>query len=207
MEVVQPTLEIVAGILHSDLATLTPAKIEDAGAVDAIFDALQEDILNGVERLQLRDAALAKDELRGVLRRMREKFQCISGAGKSANSAGTGSLQGELDAFNAKIRAGLESAQWTAKRGGVGGGITPETGGANYVAKKQLAGDERLDTLKWILGLELLKVVNLLTSWNSTIDLNESNSFTFYSKQKLEIVKKELKISQRECAKYLQVET
>ena len=75
MEVVQPTLELVAGVLHSDLSTLVVPKIEDGGAVDGLFDALQDDILNGVERLQLRDAALAKDELGALLRRMRQKFQ------------------------------------------------------------------------------------------------------------------------------------
>ena len=156
MEVVQPTLEIVAGILHSDLATLTPPKIEDAGAVDAIFDALQDDILNGVERLQLRDAALAKDELRGVLRRMREKFRRLS--------PDAGAAQDELDVFNAKIRAGLESAQWAAKRGGVGGAAAAPNA-LSAASKKPLAGDERLDTLKWILALELLKILNVLTSF------------------------------------------
>jgi len=201
MEVVQPTLELVAGILHSDFATLVPQKIEDGGAVDGIFEALRDDILGGVERLALKDAAIAKDELKGFLSRMQQKFQCLR------PSSDGGASQSELDAYNAKIRAGLESAQWAAKRGGVGGG-----GGAggtvasssSGVSKKPLAGDERLDTLKWIVSLELLKILNLLTSWNSTIDLNESNSFTFFSKQKMEIVTKDLKASQKDCVKYLQ---
>ena len=210
MEVVQPTLELVAGILHSDFATLVPQKIEDGGAVDQIFEALRDDILGGVERLALKDAAIAKDELQGFLNRMQHKFHRLRASSDAGGGGGGdgGASQSELDAFNAKISAGLESAQWTAKRGGVGGGSgaagTASTTSSS-ASKKPLAGDERLDTLKWILSLELLKILNLLTSWNSTIDLNESNSFTFFSKQKMEIVTKELKLSQKDCVKYLQV--
>lgn len=193
-------MELVAGILHSDFSTLESPKIEDRSAVDQVFEHLQDDILGGIERLQLRDAALAKDELRGVLRRMRDKFQRLS--------PDAGAAQDELDAFNAKIRAGLESAQWAAKRGGVGcsGASAPKaaSGAGAATNKKPMAGDERLDTLKWILALELLKILNMLTSWNSTIDLNESNSFTFFPKQKLEIVTKELRLSQKDCVRYLQ---